>query len=821
MFRKTLFAAAAVAVLAVCAPQSALAAQPLAQATAGLQRLDGLIPLYLDADKGRVLMLLPAPDAEGVSGRYIHLTSLRTGLGSAPVGLDRGLLGDSRIIAFRRLGGKVAAEFENHRFRAEGAPAPEQAAARDAFAPSTVWTGEVISTDASGRVLVDISSLLTADLLGVTRDLARAGEEGWRQAEGLSLVDAAATKAFPENIELEARQTFTTDSPGDEVSNIAPKASHFTLAVRHSFIKLPEPGYQPLPFDQRGGSFSQLHLDFAAPLGQPIVEQVAVRFRLEKTDPTAAVSPVRKPIVFYMDRGAPEPIRSALMEGAGWWAQAFEAAGYQDAFRVELLPEGADPLDVRYNIINWADRATRGWSYGQAVTDPRTGEILKGSVVLGALRVRQDMLIFEGLVGADKVGTGGPNDPAQAALARLRQLGAHEVGHSIGLAHNFAASTQGRASVMDYPPPRIGLKDGRIDLSDAYATGIGAWDKLAVAWLYGPGGEAGQALLNRNAADPKGLRYMADGDARGLAVGQPWASLWDDGEDPAAELTRMLAVREVALGSFGLAALHPGEPVAMLRRKYAPIFLMHRYQIEAAGKLLGGLDYSYSVIGDGAEASPAVPAASQQQALSALLATLRPEVLVTPPGLLPLLSAGQEGAWDRQTEIEVFPTLGGPIFDNLAAAETAAGLTLDVLLNPKRLARLIEQNRLDPTQPGADQVLEALVDQVFADPTQAALLPTAHRTQARAVLDLGRLAANPETPPAVAALALAALDRAAARLAARSGDAVTRAHRARLIALIETPEELRRLANAKEARPEAPPGMPIGAGGWIDGDWGS
>ncbi|MDP3488550.1 MAG: zinc-dependent metalloprotease [Phenylobacterium sp.] len=818
MIRNTLLAAAAVAALLSCPLAVQAAPRPMGEATAGLSRTDGLIPIYADAERGRVLMLLPPPDAQGISGRYIHVASLRTGLGSAPIGLDKARLGPSRLLTFRRVGAKVVAEYENPRFRAVGAPEAEQASARDAFAPSMVWAGEVLSIDAQGRILIDVSSFLTQDSLGVVDALKSSGETGWSLSKDLSLADPAAAKAFPENVELEALQTFVSETPGREVANITPDAKRMTLKVRHSFVKLPEPGYEPRVFDPRSGGNALQFLDFAAPLGQPIVQQYALRFRLEKTDPTAAVSPVKKPIVFYMDPAAPELIRNALIEGAAWWADAFEAAGFKDAYRVELLPPDADPLDVRYSVINWADRATRGWSYGQTIIDPRTGEILKGSVVLGALRVRQDMLIFEGLVGADRTGKGGPNDPAEVALARLRQLGAHEVGHSIGFAHNFAGSTQGRTSVMDYPAPRILLTAGRPDLSDAYAVGIGDWDKFSVAAVYGPEGEA-QALLHQNATAAEGLRYITDADSRGLGVGQPWGSLWDDGPDPAAELARMMEVRKAALASFGLGALYPGEPVAALRRKYVPIYLMHRYQVEAAGKLLGGVDFAYSVIGDGKEASAPVAGPAQRGALTALLAALDPAALETPRGLMPLMSAGVTGRNDRQTEIELFPTLAGPIFDPLAAAEVAAGLALDVLLNDQRLARLIEQHRRDPSLPGADEVMGAVVGKIFADPGDPALVPIAQRTQARAVLDLGRLAQDPGAAPGVTAQASAALASIATRLtAARGGDAAAQAHRARLVALIKDPAELRRLAAAKEVRPETPPGMPIGSAGWLDMD---
>lgn len=812
MFRTGLAAAASAAAIAACLSLTApaLAVEKPASATAGAVRHEGLLPVYVDQAKGRILLSLPAPDAQGISGRYLYVTSLKTGLGSAPVGLDRARIGDTQILAFRRIGKKVVAEFENHKFRAAGAPDAEQAAARDAFSVSTVWAGEVVETGSDGRLLVDISTFLTRDGNGVADALKGAGEAGYKLVSDLSMADPGAVKVFPENLEFEARQTFASDTPGPEVRNIAPDPKLISFQVRHSLIKLPEPGYKPRRFDPRGGTFSSTVLDFAAPLGDEIVYQLSNRFRLEKTDPTAARSPVKKPIVFYVDRAAPEPIRTALVEGASWWSQAFDDAGFIGGFQVKVLPEGVDPLDARYNVINWNDRATRGWSYGQAIIDPRTGEMVKGSVVLGALRVRQDMLIFEGLVGAHRNGTGGPNDPIQVSLARLRQLSAHEVGHSIGFAHNFAASTQERASVMDYPPPRVKLKDGRIDLSDAYDVGIGEWDKFTVDWLYGADGDG--ALRKIKTSVDQGQRYVTDIDSRPIGAAQPWGSLWDDGADPAAELTRMMTVRRVALDQFGLGALKAGEPVANLKRKYVPIFLLHRYQVDAAAKLVGGVDFAYSVIGDGRETSPAVPAAQQRAALSALLATLAPAQLDTPETLTAMLSSAQSGEPDRQYTIEVFAGAGGPVFDPLVAAEVAAGLTLDNLLAPDRLARLVDQHRRDPAQLGAGEVLDALLDTVFA-PASGRLGEVSRRVQTRLVLNLANAARDPKLSPAAASEITARLSALPARLKG-GADAADRAHRQRLIALLGDKELLATLA-APKLKPETPPGMPIG-----DGDFG-
>jgi hypothetical protein len=800
-------------VAAAPAPAPVAAPAGAEQALRNTEAQNGLLPVYVDRRGGRVLLSLPAPDAEGISGRFIYLTTLETGLGSAPVGLDRAQASGSRLLVFRRIGKKVVAEIENPRFRATGAPADEQEGVRHSFATSTIWMGDVAAEQPDGRLLVDVSSFVTRDDVNIAGALKQGGGGEFRLAPELSVADTNFVKVFPDNIELEGRLTFVSAQPTAEVNNIAPVDGNLSFTIRHSLVRLPPPGYEPRRFDPRAGTFGTQVVDFAQPLGQPIVYELANRFRLEKTDPNAARSTVKKPITFYIDRAAPEPIRSALREGVSWWAKAFDAAGYVDAFRVEIMPEGADPLDVRYNVVNWVNRATRGWSYGQAVSDPRTGEIIKGNVLLGSLRVRQDMMIYQALVGAARTGTGGPNDPVQVALARIRELGAHEVGHALGFAHNFAASTQGRYSVMDYPAPRIGLAGGAPDLSDAYGTGVGRWDDFLVDWLYGARGDAeGQARMA--AALAQGLRFVADDDARPSDSAHPAGSLWDDAADPAAELYRMMKVRAAAVARFGPEALPAGAPLADLRRAFVPIWLLHRYQVEAAAKLLGGVDFAYSVRGGGREDMRAVPPPTQRHALDELLATLTPAALTVPPALLPRLSAGWSGDADRQTQIEIFPTAGGPVFDPLAATELGAAVTLTDLLAPARLNRLEIQNQADPQSPGASEVIDRLLGQVLAfqalGPAEAAVQ---RRIATTSILALARLQRDPSLSPT---LALALSDRLA-RLGGQLSRTVgtgTQAEWSRgLGKLLGDREALDKAAGDQRRLPRIPPGMPIGEGG--------
>jgi hypothetical protein len=477
------------------------------------------------------------------------------------------------------------------------------------------------------------------------------------------------------------------------------------------------------------------------------------------------------------------------------------------------MQEGADPQDVRYNGSNGVNRATRGWSYGPSIAEPRTGEIIKGSVLLGSLRVRQDMLIFEGLVGADQDGTGGPNDPVQVSLTRLRELSAHEVGHTLGFAHNFGASLQGRPSVMDYPAPRVKLTGGKIDLSDAYGTDIGDWDRFIVDWMYGDvaPGVAGQAQLAAKARAAAGkLRFVQDNDARPVGSGHPAGAIWDDGADPVAELDRMMAVRKVALDQFGERALRPGEALQALKRKFVPIYLLHRYQVEAAAKSVGGVDFGYGVKGDPNAVAKLVPAERQRAALTALLAAMTPEALDTPERLVLLLSSAQSGETDRQSEIEVFATAGGPVFDSLVAADVGAGLVLDALTAPERLNRLVDQHRRDAALPGVGELTQRMLTAAFT-PAAGRYAEIARRVQTRTVLDLAAAARKPATSPGAASEIEQALADLAVKLKATPGtDPSERAHRLRLAALLQDKDELKRVLGDPKLKPETPPGMPIG-----------
>jgi hypothetical protein len=781
-------------VLAVPASAAPAPATEQAQAEKPLLKVDS------DPITGKIVATFPKPDENGISARYIYLAQLETGLGSAPIGLDHASANESRILVFRRLGKKVAAEVENSKFTASGSE-DEKRAARNSFATSTLWLGDVIKTNADGSYTVDLSGFLARDDLDVVAAIKRGGGGDFKFDKDLSAADPNFVKVFPKNAEFAARITFRSDDPKPEVSNII-SGNTLSLVIRHSLIALPEPGYIPRT-DPFGYSIGRQQVDYSAPLGKPVVIELARRFRLGKVDPGAAASPVKKPIVFYIDRAAPEPVRTALVEGVGWWKAAFDGAGYQNAFQVAVLPEGADPLDVRYNVVNWVDRATRGWSYGQPIDDPRTGEILKGSVLLGSLRVRQDMMIFQALVGAGLTGTGDVNDPISAALGRIRQLGAHEVGHAIGLAHNFAASTQGRYSVMDYPAPRIELENGVPTLRDAYGVGVGPWDKFMVKWLYAPTDAAARPVLA--AARSEGLRFVADNDARPVGAAHPEGSLWDDSADPVAELRRMMEVRRVAIQRFGTAAIPSGESLSDLRRAFVPIWLIDRYQVEAAAKSLGGVNFPYSVNGEQAEAQT-VAGGAQWAALYALLDTLSPAELTVPARLQPLLSSGFGGGPDRQTEIEIIPTAGGPVFDPLKATEVGAMQTLNSLLAPERLNRLELQHASDSSVPAAGQVFDLLLDRSLAGANDE----VGRRIATTSILSLARVQRNAALSPTIQLQLAGRMDRLADRLAKWRGDDQQQDWARGLASLLRDREALDKVIADPRRLPDVPPGMPIG-----------
>ena len=745
-------------------PTAAASGLPTIEAkTAGLERRDGLVPVWWDAAEGKVWLSVP------LDTDLLHVVSLPAGLGSNDVGLDRGQLSGERVVRFERVGRRVLLVQPNLRFRASTDNPAEAAAVRDAFAESVVWGFDAAAeTPGSagagpGRVLIDATAFVVRDAHGVADRLRQTGQGSFRLAAERSAAVPEQLKAFPQNTELEARLTFLSDAPGRFVRDVAADPGAVTVRVRQSLVALPDAGYRPRAFAPASGYFPLSWADYSVPIGEDLVQRVITRHRLECAGPPDAsgTCDAAEPIVYYLDPGTPEPVRSALLDGARWWGEAFEAAGFRDGYRVEVLPDGADMQDVRYNTIQWVHRATRGWSYGGSVSDPRTGEIIKGHVSLGSLRVRQDYLIAEGLLapytGEDAAGLEAANDPMLAlARARLRQLSAHEVGHTIGLAHNFAGSTQDRASVMDYPAPLATLPVqmerhhsdlGPVDLSEAYAVGVGAWDVQAVRYGYAPDPAVAEAVLAENRA--RGLRYITDADARPTGAATPTGALWDNGADAVAALRQEMAVRRAALGRFSEAAVREGRPLATLEEALVPLYLRHRYQVDAAAHLLGGVSYAYSTRGDGDEAAAPVEGAVQRAALDALLETVTPDALALPEAAAALIPPRPPGYAPHR---ELFDGRTGLTFDPVAPAETAAALTFAYLLDADRAARLVYQHALDPSLPGVEAVL---------DQTTGALLGAAPGSgYGQAVADaalvawvdaLLTLAADAEAAPAVRA----------------------------------------------------------------------
>jgi len=678
----------------------------IAAKTASAQKLPGYFNLYWDAKSGKLWLAIDKWNTE-----FLYQSGLSAGVGSNDIGLDRGQLGATCIVRFERSGNKVLLIQENLDYRAVTADPDEQRAVKESFAES-VLAGFTVAAEENGSVLVDATDFFLRDAHHVPETLRRTKQGSFHVDPARCAIYLPLTKNFPLNTEVESTLTFAGDDPGPWVRQVTPSPDSITVREHHSFVQLPPPGFKPRAYDPRSSFFGVSYFDYATPISEPIEKRFIARHRLEKKDPSAAISEPVQPIVYYLDRGAPEPIRSALLEGARWWAQAFEAAGYKNAFRVELLPEGADPMDLRYNVIQWVHRATRGWSYGASVVDPRTGEIIKGHVTLGSLRVRQDFLIAEGLLAPYEKGQPDAAAKAQAmALARLRQLAAHEVGHTLGLMHNYSASTVNRSSVMDYPPPYVKLgPDGAPDLSDAYATGIGAWDKISITWGYRdfPAATDEHPALNKILSDAfaSGLRYLTDQDARPPGSSSSVAHLWDSGANPVDELNRLMQVRAAALSRFGEKNIREGAPLATLEDVLVPIYLLHRYQVEAASKLVGGMDYTFALRGDGEVPTQIVAPSEQRRALAAVLATVKPDALALPEPLLEMIPPRPP---DYERGREHFKIHTSPAFDALAPAESAAAQSLQFLFDPQRAARLVEFHARNNDDPSLGEVLDAVL----------------------------------------------------------------------------------------------------------------
>jgi hypothetical protein len=801
----------------------------IAEKVAGAQKFPGYFNLYWDAKQGKLWLEIDKWKTE-----FLYQSGLPAGIGSNDIGLDRGQLGKTAIVRFERSGPKILLIEENLGYRAVTNDVDERRAVHDSFAESALWGFTVAAeenckavTDATEQnchVLVDATDFFLRDAHGIPATLRRTKQGSYHLDGSRCTIYLPRTKSFPLNTEVEATLTFAGDEPGPWVREVTPSPESITVREHHSFVQLPPPGYKPRIYDPRSSFFGIAYMDYATPVSEPIVKRFTARHRLEKKDPNAAVSEPVQPIIYYLDRGAPEPIRSALLDGARWWNQAFEAAGYKNAFRVEMMPEGEDLMDLRYNVIQWVHRATRGWSYGAAVIDPRTGEIIKGHVTLGSLRVRQDYLIAEGLLAPYEKGKPVSPKMMQMALARLRQLAAHEVGHTLGLMHNYSASTVNRSSVMDYPPPLVKLAaDGTPDLSDAYATGIGDWDKVSIAWGYSdfaPGTDD-HAALDKILSDAfgRGLRYLTDQDARPPGSSSSVAHLWDSGSNAVEELNRIMQVRAAALKRFGENNIREGAPLATLEDVLAPIYMYHRYQVEAASKLVGGMDYTFALRGDGEVPTQIVAPAEQRRALSAVLATLKPETLALPESLLKIIPPRPpEYPRDR----EDFKIHTSPAFDALAPAESAAQHTLQFLFNPERAARLVEFHARNAENPGLEEVLEAVLNATWKAPHGKGYNGEIANTVDDVVLyDLMSLSANEHATDEVRAIASLKLHGLKDWLIAPASSRPSISNQAHIFFASKQIELFEKDPKRIDLTPpvEPPDGPPIGSMGMLDCDW--
>lgn len=720
----------------------------IARYTQAMTRQDGLLPLFYDDQSGKIFL-----QVNNDSRQFIYYFSLPQGLGSNDIGLDRGQLMDlsTKLVRFEPAGDKLLLRQLNTYYRAVSDNPLEQQSVDEAFASSVLWGFPVVART-STHFLVDATEFALRDSHGVARRLKETKQGNYSPDSTRSGVYPARTKSFPLNTEIEATVTFVGEEPGEFVQQVAPDAFALSVRMHHSFVALPEPGYTPRKFHPQSGFWSFEYKDYAVPIEAEMTQRFIPRHRLIKKNPGAAMSEAVQPIIYYLDPGTPEPIRTALLEGGSWWNQAFEAAGFKDAFQIKMLPADADPLDVRYNVVQWVHRATRGWSYGYGLTDPRTGEIIKGHVTLGSLRVRQDYLIAQGMTAPFESENADTTPLTDMALARIRQLSAHEIGHTLGIAHNFAASPNDRASVMDYPQPQISLtEDNRVSLTNAYAENIGSWDKRVIQYGYGDAQSSQQLDAFVAQSAQLGFQFITDPDSRSSSDQHPASSLWDSGANAVDELDRVITLRAIALKNFNANALAFGRPYSDLAEILVPVYYYHRYQAEAAGKWLGGHRYDYNVkVNAGAEQLIPVSGSEQRKALSTLLSTLNPDFLKMPNQISALIPPKAYG-WSKTRESATGFT--GASLDPVSMAEASVNHTLNILLSPERLARMDIQHASDATIPGARELIADTWATTQQKSAQGIGNLIHQRTQTAMLRKLGGLLAT-STAPEVKAAAL-------------------------------------------------------------------
>ena len=768
----------------------------------GVSKQEGYISFYYDDTEDKVFL-----EIDKLNHEFLYVNALSEGLGSNDIGLDRGQLGNGVVVKFEKAGNKLLLIQTNQKYRAITDNIEEKKSVEEAFAKS-ILHGFIIKEQKNGAYLVDATSFFLRDAHGVANRLLKNKQGKYKLDLTRSAFNMERTKAFPKNVEFDVALTFIGIPIGKNIKSVTPDASSVTVYQHHSFVELPDNNYKKRAFDTRSGSYAMSYLDYATPVNQSIVKRYIYRHRLEKKNPNAAISEAKEPIIYYLDRGAPEPVRSALLDGARWWNQAFEAIGYKDAFQVKMLPENADPLDLRYNVIQWVHRSTRGWSYGGSISDPRTGEIIKGHVSLGSLRIRQDFMIAQALQAPYTNNDTDDEFALEMALARIRQLAAHEVGHTIGFAHNFAASTNDRASVMDYPHPQIALKNGKVDFSNAYAIGIGTWDNVTVAYSYQEFLSNEKTELNKILTDAfkSGLKYISDADARPQGSAHASGHLWDNGKDISDGLDDVLAVRKVAIENFSTDNIKSSEPYSVLEDVFVPLYFFHRYQTEAVSKLIGGLDYNYSVKGGNQTVVKRVDGKTERKALNSILKTIDVNTIAIPKNKLDLFPPRAMG-YNRSRES--FKSKNGVAFDPFGAVNTSSEMTLSFLFNAQRASRLVQHKSLDNSQLGLVELIDTVIDNSFKKKYEDTYYQELQNVINSQVLNqLFYLGANQNTYLQVTAIVNSKLDEIA-NLLKTNASRIQKIYNNQLLKRIETFKK--NPTNYKKINaPKIPDGSPIG-----------